>query len=147
MEPALNGELVPVGGGDSIPLQRSPLTIGRRDSCDITLDFANISGRHCELTYKDGYWTIRDLNSRNGIKVNGNRVDQRALRPGDEIVIAKHKYAIQYAVAADVQKMLEDLLEESDESPFGTPLLQRAGLESPRGEDSKHRSRYNLLDD
>src|SRR5262249_3113439 len=68
---AANGELVPLGGGDSIPLQREALVIGRRESCDIRMPFPNISGQHCELNFKDGYWTVRDLNSTNGIKVNG----------------------------------------------------------------------------
>src|SRR5690349_11165288 len=50
-----NGELVPVGGGDSIPLLRETLTIGRRDSCDIPLRFPNVSGIHCQLNFHDGY--------------------------------------------------------------------------------------------
>ena len=80
------GELVPVGGGDPIPLRRGVMTIGRRESCDICLKFPNISGLHCELAYKDaGFWQVRDLGSTNGIKVNGERVLNRPLRPGDEI--------------------------------------------------------------
>lgn len=50
MEP--NGELVPVGGGDTIPLTRPQLSLGRRRSCDIYLDFPNISSIHCELMYQ-----------------------------------------------------------------------------------------------
>ena len=41
---AWNGELVPVGGGDPIPLIRPILTLGRRESCDICISFPNISG-------------------------------------------------------------------------------------------------------
>src|SRR5260370_42320846 len=69
-----NGELIPVGGGDSIPLIREKLTVGRRGSCDIPLRLPNVSGLHCELTFHDGFWWIRDLNSTNGIKVNGVKV-------------------------------------------------------------------------
>src|SRR5437660_927770 len=69
MNQELNGELVPIGGGDSIPLIRPALTVGRRESCDICINFPNISGVHCELNFRDGYWYIRDLNSTNGIKV------------------------------------------------------------------------------
>src|SRR5688572_5818812 len=70
MPHAVHGHLVPVGGGDNIPLIRSVMTLGRRDSCDICLRFPNISGRHCELSFREGYWFVRDLNSTNGIKVN-----------------------------------------------------------------------------
>src|ERR1700682_3229050 len=68
-----NGELIPVGGGDAIPLIRDTLSMGRRESCDICLRFANVSGLHCEMTFQDGYWLIKDMGSTNGIKVNGTR--------------------------------------------------------------------------
>ena len=69
------GELLPVLGGDAIPLVRPTMKIGRRESCDICLRFPNISSMHCELSLKpEGYWVVRDLNSLNGIKVNGQRL-------------------------------------------------------------------------
>src|SRR5579862_3257902 len=91
-----NGELVPVGGGDSVPLIRQSLKIGRRPSCDIPLPFANISGIHCELNYVDGSWILIDLNSTNGVKVNGVRVKKKVLHPGDTISIAKRQFVIDY---------------------------------------------------
>ena len=44
------GELIPVGGGDPIPLLKKSLLIGRRESCDIVLRFSNVSAHHCQLT-------------------------------------------------------------------------------------------------
>src|SRR5262249_18670037 len=93
---AANGELIPVGGGDSVPLIRPVLTIGRRESCDICLRQANVSGLHCELTFRDGHWLIKDLGSTNGVKVNGIRVPKKVLHPGDVITIAKRNYTIEY---------------------------------------------------
>ncbi len=79
------GELVPVGGGDPIPLLKTSLLLGRRESCDIVLRFSNVSAHHCQLTVNGGYWYVRDLNSRNGVKVNGLRVadTEQRLDPGD----------------------------------------------------------------
>ena len=91
-----NGQLVPVGGGDVIPLIRDQMSMGRRESCDIHLPFANVSGLHCELSFKQGYWFVQDLGSTNGIKVNGTRVHKRALSPGDTITIAKRTFRIEY---------------------------------------------------
>jgi adenylate cyclase len=122
-----NGELIPQGGGDSIPLQREMLLLGRRDSCDIRLPFPNISGMHCELTFSEGYWTIRDLNSTNGIKVNSERVHKKLLHPGDEVMIGKRKYTIQYEMPAGRRAM-----EEVEEDIMSHSLLERAGLEQPR---------------
>ena len=65
------GQLIPCGGGDAIPLTGPKLLVGRRSSCDIKLDFQNVSSHHCEFELKEGYWHIRDLGSSNGIKVNG----------------------------------------------------------------------------
>src|SRR5262245_5388250 len=128
-----NGELVPVGGGDSIPLARSQMTIGRRESCDICLRFPNISGRHCELIYHDGYWYVRDLGSTNGVKVNGQRVQQKVLRPGDEIAIAKRRYTIDYELAAGKHAM-EELIEDD---VMSQSLLEKAGLMRPGRRDRR----------
>ena len=95
------GKLVPQGGGEVIPLRRERLTIGRRESCDICLRLPNVSALHCELVFKGGYWTIRDLNSTNGIKVNGVRVIEAVLYPEDQISIAKRVYTIKYTPPAD----------------------------------------------
>jgi adenylate cyclase len=124
------GELVPVGGGDPIPLVTEVMTIGRRQSCDIRLNFQNISGTHCELALKAGVWHLRDLNSTNGVKVNGERTLRRPLRPGDEIDIAKHRYIIQYKLAAGTG--LEEVFAEEEDNVFGQSLMEKAGLEKPK---------------
>jgi adenylate cyclase len=122
-----NGELVPVGGGDSIPLLREVLSLGRRESCDIPLRFPNISGLHAELSFREGYWKIRDLNSTNGVKVNDLRVQEKLLHPGDEICISKRRYTIQYELPAGRRA-----LEEVEEDLLSQSLLEKAGLERPR---------------
>src|SRR5262245_7670746 len=107
-----NGELVPAGGGDNIPLIREKLSIGRRESCDVCLRFPNISGVHAELSWKNGYWYIRDCNSTNGVKVNGIRVQEKMLHPRDKITIGKRDYVIQYELPADHIGRLEEAQEE-----------------------------------
>jgi pSer/pThr/pTyr-binding forkhead associated (FHA) protein len=130
MSDQVNGELVPVGGGDAMPLVRTEMTVGRRESCDIHLDFPNVSGIHCELVFRDGYWSIRDLNSTNGIKVNDMRVVSRPLKPGDIVTIGKRRYTLQYQLSPTAQQELEALLAE-DEDIMGQSLLEKAGLENP----------------
>jgi pSer/pThr/pTyr-binding forkhead associated (FHA) protein len=92
------GELIPFGGGDPIPLVKPTLLIGRRESCDVVLRFANVSAHHCELTLEQGYWFVRDLNSRNGTKVNGLRVTaKKRVDPGDRLAIAQRNYEFRYS--------------------------------------------------
>ncbi len=126
------GQLVPVGGGDPIPLLKTPLLIGRRSRCDIVLDFPNVSSQHCELAFINGFWQIRDLGSSNGIKVNGERLDTKFLQPGDSVTIAKHKFTIHFAPGAAAPP-------EEEEDPFAMSLLEKAGLEKRRDEDRQHR--------
>lgn len=124
------GELIPVGGGDPIPLLKKMLMIGRRESCDIVLGFANVSGQHCRLTLDSGYWFVEDLNSRNGVKVNGVKVQQKKrLDPGDSFAIAKHQYKIQYS-PSDLGAVGPPPPDEAADtaSIFGMSLLERAGI-------------------
>src|SRR5215831_6334011 len=130
-----HGELVPVGGGDPIPLIRSVMTIGRRESCDIPMRFPNVSGLHAELNFRDGYWYIRDLNSTNGIKVNGTRVQEKLVHPKDEITIGKRGYVIHYELPAGRRA-----LEEVEEDIMSQSLLERAGLERPKRPKEERRS-------
>jgi adenylate cyclase len=119
-----HGELVPVGGGDPIPLVRPRLIVGRRESCDICLRFQSISGQHCELEWRDETWLLRDLNSTNGLTVNGQDVRQRTLQPGDEIGIAQRRFTIRYQPPED-GFAFRTVIEEED---LSTPLLEKAGL-------------------
>src|SRR5262249_34783440 len=89
------GILNPVGGGDPIPLVKTELVVGRRPSCDIRLDFENISGKHCVLTLINGVWTVRDRGSRNGTRVNGSRTaTEQSVMPDEELGSAGHMYTI-----------------------------------------------------
>lgn len=90
------GQLTPTGGGDPIPLEKERLLIGRRGECDIALNFKNVSSQHCRLTLEQGYWFIRDLNSRNGTKVAGRTVIRKRVDPGTLIAIARHEYTVEY---------------------------------------------------
>ena len=79
--------LVPLAGGEPISLLKNPFVIGRRVDCDLQVQDASVSGRHCELRFDGQHWTIVDLNSRNGIKVNGETVQKQRLQTGDTILV------------------------------------------------------------
>lgn len=139
------GELQPVGGGDPIPLLQPVLTVGRRESCDIVLRFPNVSGIHCQLSLAEGFWHVKDLGSSNGTKVNGTRVSEQRLDPGDTLSVAKHIYEIMYeptklgATGMPAEK-------PAPTDPFRRSLLETAGLEAPNIGDTQRISRKHLLD-
>lgn len=117
------GELIPCGGGDPIPLLKVRLLVGRRGSCDISLRFPNISSHHCEFEMIEGFWIVRDLGSRNGIKVNGIRCSSKWLMPGDIVAMARHRYELSYTPSGSGPP-------PEDEDPFAIGLLEKAGLSS-----------------
>ncbi len=121
------GELLPVGGGDPIPLLKKNLLVGRRESCDVVLRFSNVSAHHCQLTVIGGYWHVRDLDSRNGVKVNGVRVTEKRLDPGDILAVARHKYQVKYA-PVDLGAVGPPPLDVPEADIFRKSLLERAGL-------------------
>ena len=114
------GKLVPCGGGDPIPLLESPLLVGRRSACNITLKFPDVSSRHCTLTYEDGFWVVDDCGSRNGVRVNGTRVERKVLYPEDRISIASHRFTVHYTP--------EGTLPPAEDDTFSKSLLEKIGM-------------------
>jgi len=116
------GELIPEGGGDPIPLLKTKLRVGRREDCDVCLRFPNISSYHCELELLDGFWRIRDLGSSNGTKVNGARLTEGWILPGDRLSIARHHYEVKYTASGTPPAI------EEERDPLRIGLLEKAGL-------------------
>jgi FhaA, N-terminal domain/FHA domain len=81
------GRALLVGEGKRTVLSGSRVLIGRSRDCDLTLDDPNVSRRHAELRNEDGHWLVADLGSTNGVKVNGRRVEEQLLQPGDELAL------------------------------------------------------------
>jgi len=83
---------LPDGKQQIIPLLAEVVHIGRElEYSDIPLpsELKSISRRHCEIRRKDGVYVLTDLNSSNGVFVNGQKVDTIELKDGDEIRIGK----------------------------------------------------------
>jgi len=63
--------------------------VGRSRECDIVLADANVSRRHAEISpLAAGEWTIADLGSTNGVRINGRQIGgAESLQTGDRIVL------------------------------------------------------------
>ena len=70
-----------------ISLQRPVQLVGRHPECDVRIDQTKISRRHCCIALAYDRIVIRDLGSRNGVRVNGEVVDEATLEHGDEVAI------------------------------------------------------------
>jgi len=97
-------QLVPINAGSapSVLISRPVILIGRHPECDVRIDSPQISRRHCCLALAYDRLSIRDLGSRNGVRVNGQVIDESRLKPGDEIAIAQFLYRLESLVEAQV---------------------------------------------
>lgn len=66
-----------------------PATIGREPKNTIVLDSRLVSKAHALVEFRDGEYTIQDLESANGTRVNGDATSVRVLEPGDRIEVGE----------------------------------------------------------
>ena len=76
-------------------LREGATVVGRSASCTITIDDPSISREHAEIVVDDRGARIRDLNSRNGVRVNGARITtETALGDGDKIALGQQDLVV-----------------------------------------------------
>jgi hypothetical protein len=83
-----------VEGSRTYPLRQAVINIGRRTDNHLILDDPRISRSHAQLRAIRGHYILFDLNSTGGTYVNGQRIVQQQLKPGDVISLAG--YALIY---------------------------------------------------
>lgn len=93
-------QLVALNDGPSILVDKAILLVGRHPECDIQIDSRKISRRHCCIAHVHDYLVVRDLDSTNGIRINGVRVLEGKLKPGDELTIGTHRYQLTWQDAS-----------------------------------------------
>jgi len=91
------GRLISERSGRTIPLTEKRLVIGRRKTCHIVLPYREVSAHHCQMYVVEGFWFVKDLDSGNGIRINGKPVKRGRMDPGDTLTVAKYNYRIEYA--------------------------------------------------
>lgn len=91
----MSPRFVAIDEGPDIPMDRAVVVVGRHPNCDTRLDSLRVSRHHCCMTQEDGQVIVRDLDSVNGIRINGQRVETGRLRPGDELSIAHIRYRLE----------------------------------------------------
>jgi hypothetical protein len=85
-----------------LELAEGEFAVGRNASCQLSLDDPLVSRRHALLLVRPDDVLLEDLQSRNGVLVNGERIPGRVrLRPGDRITIGSQEMVL---VAADDER-------------------------------------------
>jgi pSer/pThr/pTyr-binding forkhead associated (FHA) protein len=74
----------------SYELKKRELVIGRGEDADIRVDNPLVSRRHALLAFRDSEWRLSDLDSVNGVYVNGELAEEHILKVGDRIELGPH---------------------------------------------------------
>jgi pSer/pThr/pTyr-binding forkhead associated (FHA) protein len=106
-------------GADLVQLDGDRLTVGRAEGNDIVLaEDGQVSRVHAVFERLAGSWSVRDVSSRNGTFVNGNRVSGEArVSPGDEVRIGRTRIVVR----GDRSRDTADVTEAQAPPPQLTP--------------------------
>lgn len=92
-----------LGDGDALfSLPDQPCLLGRDNRCDLVLPLPEISRCHADLRPEPDGVAVRDLQSTNGIVVNGQRVQAAVLRAGDRLKLGTVDFVLEDCQPADV---------------------------------------------
>jgi hypothetical protein len=86
--------------GKVVDVERQAV-IGRGETAQLQINDLKASREHCKVFEQAGAWTVADLNSRNGIKVNGVQTTRKALSHGDRIEIGETVLVFEVTGAAE----------------------------------------------
>ncbi|MEM9196002.1 MAG: FHA domain-containing protein, partial [Myxococcota bacterium] len=108
-----------------VPLVRDEITIGRKEGNTIRLTERNVSRRHAKLFKANGAFTVEDLRSYNGVKVNGHRIDGAVhLKAGDQITIGDYSLALQLDAAEGVANVQTAVVPNPAAADAKTAMIQ-----------------------
>ena len=93
-------------------LTKEKITVGRKPSNDIVLDDPTVSGVHAAFLHMQHTY-VEDMNSTNGIKLNGKTINKRQLNHGDLIQIGQHEF-----------KFIDDAVQDFESTVIIAPPVQ-----------------------
>jgi len=107
--------------GQVIPVSEEKFIIGRAVDCHLRPSSELISRYHCAILVGDEV-VVRDLGSRNGIRLNGEKINtEQKLQNGDKLVVGPLEFYIRMAADGDVLPELPSCLVVGTDTVFSSP--------------------------
>ena len=120
-----------------------PTTIGRGADNTITIPDPAISRNHARVNCHQGYWTVEDLKSTNGVVVDGKRVERQILKPGDTFQLGEILFRFIEKETPKTRNQFEDtvqilsavdglgILDEKEESELSPERIREVVAATP----------------
>jgi S1-C subfamily serine protease len=116
--------------------------VGRRTDADLQFDAERdleVSARHALIACENGRWFVRDLGSRNGTYVNGDRIREAELRSGDRIMFGWHGPTAEFRLT-DAPAAAQD-----PGTTRSTPVVHASGTQQVRAQNVRLRQAVTML--
>ncbi|MGH9371586.1 MAG: FHA domain-containing protein, partial [Vicinamibacterales bacterium] len=97
--------------------------IGREHDCEVRIQDSHVSRRHVRVSFEDGCWLFRDLQSANGIFVNGQRVQVAPIDASKTITLGVDGPAVTLEIEGARPKSSSTPLPETVQSPVRETVL------------------------
>ncbi len=84
---------------DAEPVERvfvHPFRLGRDRECDIHLPLKHVSRTHAEINYTNQCWWVHDLDSTNGLTLNGRKVQHAPINDRDTVMLGKEGPTLEF---------------------------------------------------
>lgn len=123
--------VAPDGTAADIPFD-APVAIGRARDAQIPLLHPSVSRAHAALESKDGAIVLRDLNSRNGVYVNGHKIADRVLlKDGDKLQIGELRFVLALDATAERPATLFAVADDKQDAAAKKPEPVAAAPQPP----------------
>ena len=77
-----------------LEITQSDVVLGRHSQAEVRLSLPDISRRHCRFVFEEDHWQVIDLESLNGIQVNGQKLHEAVLCHGDVLGIGSLTFVV-----------------------------------------------------
>jgi S1-C subfamily serine protease/pSer/pThr/pTyr-binding forkhead associated (FHA) protein len=112
--------------GRSVEIDADRFTVGRAEDNDLRLPDPEkrVSRHHAEIVHRDGDWFIRDLDSSNGVWIDGRRIEQETLlRDGQSVRVGGQRFTVRLEGPTAGADTAEDVAKPTP-APAPTPRIR-----------------------
>lgn len=117
----------------SFSLTHDVTVVGRREDCDLRIPLGDVSRKHCRIIKEGDTLRVEDMGSSNGTFVNGRRIQEAVLSPGDNLQIGPVTFIVQIdGVPADenIQPPMADVdTTVPNQDPASVQLADESGID------------------
>jgi pSer/pThr/pTyr-binding forkhead associated (FHA) protein len=116
----------------TFPLSSEITVLGRRHDCDLRIPLKLVSRRHCQLSKNSDDLKVRDLNSRCGTFLNGQKVSEGVVHAGDYIKIGPLTFQLQIDGKPEktTPPPLQNVTKQAQAKPQQAPAQRAPALDS-----------------